>query len=341
MEDMPFISVNAESLGSYAYTDFVYSVTLKRGDASAEVFRFAFGIDETLERYWSVTFDAKEGKITLGDANENALKTASFIFNKGATKHLRIVVNDGIAKVYAKEENAATLTLGLDGYEGGYVDEDLIDSHFEYHDASLMSLDSLSGDIYVGGYEVLKVVNLTDGNRVLAADEFTLNQGLITIDPAYLDTLENDALYKFRAVTSFTDFDFYVQTDEVGAELYTSVVKNYRGDDIRFELSEPVVVYRALVDGNPVDTVLSEDGMSLSVPAEAVAPLPSGEHTLKVFTDKGRPEARFSLYTTLETIPEIPAPVNHTYFFIDIAIFAVLIVGYLVFSKLGKRGQAK
>ena len=213
MEDTPFISVNAESLGSYAYTDFVYSVTLKRGDASAEVFRFAFGIDETLERYWSVTFDAKEGKITLGDANENALKTASFIFNKGATKRLRIVVNDGIAKVYAKEENAATLTLGLDGYEGGYVGEDLSDSHFEYHDPSLMSLDSLSGDIYVGGYDVLKVVNLTDGNRVLATDEFTLNQGLITIDPAYLDTLENDALYKFRVVTSFTDFDFYVQTD--------------------------------------------------------------------------------------------------------------------------------
>ena len=261
-------------------------------------------------------------------------KSVSFSFDDGKDYKVNLVVNDSLAKVYVNNSDSALLVLGLDGYEGGKVGGDLLMSHFTYSKESTSSIDTLAGDISCLGYDLLKVVNLTDGNYCLKTNEYSFDGVVVSIEEDYLKTLENSVTYKFRAVTSLTDFDFYVTTKEVGAQVTSAINKYYRGDDLKFELSENVEVLKAKIDNE--EFTFSQNKEMVTIKGDAVNSLTTGEHTVKLFTKNGRPETKFTLNDVIEVVPELPAPVNHAFFFIDIAIFAVLILGYIGFSQFKK-----
>ena len=301
------------SYGDNPYSDFLFAATVKKEAAEAKSFTIRFGVAE--ERYQSATFDFEHGRVLFGDEIHAMIKSAEFHFDSAVEYRLCLVVNDGVAKVYVDQSDTALLLYRLPGYVPGKVGHDLAESHFSYRDESILNLKTHSGDYFVGGYEVEKVVNLSDDNVTLTKAQYTVEAGVVTIDQGYLDTLETNAEYKFRAVTSFTDFDFYVLTDETGVEATPQVAKYYRGNDVSFELSEPSRVSKVLVDGEffaPEAFRQNESLDLLTLKAEALEGLPSGD-----------------------------PPVNHVYFYIDIAIFATLIVGYVLFSQISKRTKKK
>ena len=330
--------------GSTPYKDFLYRVSVRRDADEAKSFSIGFGIDEIAKVGYAATFDFDEGLISIGSEKMPVIKSSSFAFKRDVDYAIDFIVNDGVVKIYVDHSDTSSLLLNLEEYRGGLTSCDLASSSFVYGEEELLELDTLSGDYFVGGYSVGKVVNLSDGNYRLKEGEYSVDLGVITISAAYLDTLEAGGLYKFRAVTSLTDFDFYVRTDDAGVEARAAVAKYYRGDDIRFELSEATVVSKVEIDGEKIASEFvsySEDGLTLTVAHAALDALPSGEHKAKFFTSNGRPEATFGLYSTVEIVPELPAPISHVYFFIDIGIFAALILGYLGFSKLAKLGKKK
>lgn len=326
--------LNARPVSDYRYVDFVYSVSLT-ADSSKEGFELTFGKDDAGEAYWMLGLNFAERKVAIEKDGDVELKSTDFDFSDGKEYQLTLVVNDGVAKVYIGEGGYALLAMDLATYEGGKLSENLDETNLVFKNESLLSLNSLSGDIFCCGYEVKKIINLGDGNYRLKADEYTVNKGVVTISQSYLNTLETATEYKFRAVTSFTDLDFYVETDEIGATAMPSVEKYYRGDDVRFELSEDATVSKVLVDGEEVDFTQRDEIVVLA--SKDVASITSGEHRAKFFTANGRPETKFKIYESVEVIPELPAPVSHTFFFIDISIFAALIVGYIVISQVVKR----
>ena len=323
-----------EPVSEYVYHDFIYSVTLKKVSSEAKTFTLLFGASQNLERHQLLTVDFDEGKISFGDQDQE-IKSVKQEFVSDRDYKITLVVNDNVAKVYLDGDDVASLVYSLSDYIGGRVASNLEDSHFEYSNTSLTSLNTNSGDFNCLGYNVLRVVNLGDGNYCLQSDEYDVTDGVVTIDRDYLKTLETNSEYKFRAITDLTDFDFYVSTPSVGVQVMSSVEKYYRGDDLRFEFSENTTVSKMCIDNEEFLFTLSES--VLTVDKDVAAQLVSGKHTAKFFTSNGRPEAQFSLYESVEIIPEIPAKPNHTFFFIDIGIFAVLILGYVLFSKIGKR----
>ena len=324
-------------LSEYDFTDFIYSVTLKQQDTAAEKVNIVFGADSELENYWLLTIDFVNDQIVLGNQDMKEIKTVSFSFAYNTDYKINIVVNDNIAKVYVDKSDIASLVMGLGVYSGGRIGEDLEASHFTYSKVSTSNLDTLEGDIFCSGYDVLKVVNLTDNNYCLKETEYSFDGLVVSVEEDYLKTLENSVTYKFRAVTTLTDFDFYVTTGDVGAQVTSAVNKYYRGDDLRFELSENTAVFKSFIDNQ--EFAFTQNNELVTIASSELTTLGSGEHTVKLFTQNGRPEAKFSLYEVVEVIPEVPAPVNHAFFFIDIAIFAVLILGYVAFSQIKKHSK--
>ena len=324
--------------GGKSYKDFLYSVTVKASDPSAKRFSIEFG--KSGEKSYLATFDFEQDLVKIGNQAMAEIKSEYYDFAYDADYKIDLILNDGVAKIYINEYSTPILLLALEGYEGGELSTDLDVAGFDRGVESITRLDTLEGDYFVGGYTVSKVVNLTDGNYRLSADQFQVDAGVITIDRAYLDTLEVDTLYKFRAVTSLTDFDFFVRTDEVGTEAVAQVAQYYRGSDVSFELSEPSLVSKVLIDGEDFAFTQNAELTLVTVGSDSLSSLPAGDHNVKLYTANGRPEAKLSLYSTVEVIPELPVPANHMYFFIDIAIFGVLIVGYLLFSQIKKHGKA-
>ena len=326
-------------IGNNVYSDFIFSAIVKKEGLEATAFTVEFGATEG--KYSFVTFDFLDGKVLFGDQAHPEIKSADYPFLSDTEYKIDLVVNDGVAKVFVNEGGASVLLYRLPDYVSGRIGHDLEESHFVYKDESLTNLKTKSGDYFVGGYEVEKVVNLGENNLTLDHSQYRVEQGIVTIDRDYLATLEAATLYKFRAVTSYTDFDFYVETPAMGVEVTPQLKKYYRGNDVTFELSAPSSVTKAMIDGESYPFTLSENKDVLSIAASELESLPSGEHTLKLFTNAGRPEAKFSLYSTVEVFPEVIPPSNHTFFFIDIAIFAALILGYGAFSFFSKRAKKK
>ena len=319
------------------YQDFIHSVTLKRTSASAKRYDFSFGGSEDFAKHWRVSVDFEHGKTFVAKEDETILKQIDCALEDDVECRVSILVNDGLCKVYLGEENVADLVLALDGYEGGRIKTNLEESGLIHSNESMTSLTTLWGDIYCGPYEVKKVINLGDDNYRLSENEYTVSGGKLTISETYLKTLETNSEYKFRTVTSFADFDFYVATQEVGAQVTARAEKFYQGDNAQFELSEEATVYKVLIDQE--EKAFAQNGTIVTVKANELKSLGSGDHQVKLFTANGRPEATFQLYEAVEVIPELPAPVSHVFFYIDIAIFASLIGGYLTFSILKKHAK--
>ena len=317
--------------------DFIYSIYIKKENASATAFKLKYGVND--DSFWLFKIDIDNKVITFGNSENENIKTMDYSFASNREYKVNLVVNDGVAKAYVDDSDISLLTFKMDGYAAGEVVDNLAESLLNYSGRNLSSLNTLSGDIFCSGYTILKVVNLTDGNYKLSADEYVISNGVITIKESYLNTLENGTEYKFRAVTSLTDLDFYVTTKEVGAQVNSLVEKYYRGDDAKFELSEATTVKKAVVDKNEIE--FTQNNELITIKSKDLEALTSGEHVVKFYTENGQPEAKFSIYEVVETLPEVPTPVNHMYFFIDIAIFGVLIVGYILFTQLSKKGSKK
>lgn len=328
---------------AFAEADASSEFTLRKGNANNFVYsaQFTPDADETQDvglvfgvsgeaSYWTVTANLANGKVTLSNKSAT-LKSAKYAFESGAQFELTVVVNEGIARVFVNGGNVAVITCKLDGYSGGQVGVKKADFAVAYE--QFASTDTLVGDIFCNGYSIVKVVNVTDGQR-LTESEYSMSKGVLTVSREYLKTLEADTEYTFRVVTSFTDLDFTLTTDFTPATATPVLKKYYRGSDVTIELSGGAVASKLLIDGREFE--FEQTGDKVVISSEVVAALTSGQHKAKLYTDIGRPEATFTLSEPIETLTEIEPEATHTYFWIDIAIFATLILAYVVFTVVKK-----
>ena len=317
--------------GSY-YGNFIYSARFTpNGEATRA--GFVFGADDN--SHWVAVAETAEGCVALyrKEEKETALKTIGYDFAAGEKLKITLVVNEGVAKIFIGSDGVAALTCKLDGYEGGRIAT--VGNGFEVSNIALIETDSPDGNIYVGGYEVLKVVNITDGNYKLKGNEYTLSGGVLTVKESYLKTLEANTEYAFRVVTSFTDFNFKVNTDFTAVTATPSVEKYYRNNDVTIELSAAVTVNKLLLDGK--ECKFTQTGDRVIISSEQISGLATGKHTVKLYTDKGRPETTINVSEMVETVTEPVVKSSHMWLWIDISIFAAAIIGYVTFSVLTKR----
>ena len=315
------------------YGNFVYSAEFAPQDGASRA-GFVFGADE--KSHWTAVALFSEDSVALyrQEEKEIELKKAGYDFKDGEKLKMTLVVNEGVAKLFIGD-GVASLTYKLDGYTGGTIDT--VGDGFEISNTSIIETDTPDGNIYIGGYSVLKVVNLTDGNYKLdGAKEYSVKGGVLTISESYLKTLEADTEYSFRVVTSFTDFNFKVNTDFTSVTATPSIEKYYRNNDVTIELSSAsVTVHKLLIDGKVFEFTQTADRVVIS--SKQISTLSIGKHSVKLYTDKGRPETTFNLSETVETVTEPAVKSTHMWLWIDVAIFLSAIVGYVAFSIISKR----
>ena len=334
MSNASFVDYTNFSFIDSNMKDFIYSVYINKENPSATAFELKFGING--DSYWRLKVDIDEQLISIGNKEIELIKSQQYSFISDREYKLTVIVNDETIKLYVDNSDVASLVYKTNGHLVGDVSDNLEESLLTYSQRNITNLNTLSGDLFCSGYEVTKIINLTDDNYKLnASTDYTISEGVVNVSESYLNTLENNTEYKFRAVTSLTDLDFYIKTKEVGAQAYPLVEKYYRGDDAKFELSEITSVNKVLID--KVDFPFEQNEEVITIKNQNLDALKSGEHLIKFYTNNGRPETKFSIYPKTETIPEIPIPASHVFFYVDIAIFSVLIVGYVIYSLIKKK----
>ena len=186
----------------------------------------------------------------------------------------------------------------------------------------------------IGGNEISKVVNVTDGSRKLAEGEYAVQGGVLTINESYLFTLEENTEYTFRVITPLTDIDFTIETNFTAAEISSGKSEYSRGESLTFTLSEAVEVEKLEINGKV--TEFTVEGNVITVSAESVKNLIGGEHTVKAYTSKGRPELKISVTGPEDFREDEIEIISHTFFYIDIAVFGAAIVAYAVVAVIKK-----
>lgn len=315
--------------------NFIYSAEFAPNGDDAEEAGLVFGVGKQSNLYWVAAADVKENKVKLYRADEGELKAAAYQFNAGEDFKITLVVNGGIAKIFIDNNDVAVVTCKLDDYAGGKLGLAASNDKFSVTNVMFTDMDSLDGDIFFGGYEVLKVVNLTDGNYILSGEQYSVSGGTLTISEGYLKTLEANTEYVFRAVTAFTDFNFKVITDFTAVTATPSLEKYYRDSDVTIELSGNIKVHKLLIDGKECPFTQSDERVVIS--SEEIGSLSTGKHSVKLFTDKGRPEITINVSEIVETVTEPVANASHIWLLIDCAIFSFAITSYILFSAFFKR----
>ena len=313
--------------------NYVYSAEFLPSD-NAQAAGLVFGVNDTHYNYWVATADTAENKVKIWQAGIGELNSVDYAFERGKLFKLTLVVNQGVAKVFVNDDTVAALTLKLQDYDGGALGLNVFNGEFRITNVRLMQNDSYEGHLYLGGYTLKKVYNLTDGHAGLDDGDYSVRNGVLSLSDDYLRTLETGVSYKFRAVTDFTDFDFEVTTDFTPVTVRPAVERFYSGNDVVLELNSDVKVHRVTVDGNEV-AFEQRDGNVVISANDAVA-AGFGKHSVQLFTDCGRPTAEFVLAEPVETLTEMEEKATHVFFWVDIAIFGSLILCYVAFVVIKK-----
>ncbi len=314
--------------------NYIYSAEFTP-ESGSQAAALIFNVSDNLTSYYVATADLFDGVVKLWRAPGDVLKQTSYAFEADKPVKLTVVVNDGTAKIFVNDDKIAALTYAIENYAGGKVGLNVFKGNFNVNNVKFIKTDVPGGDIYIGGYTVEKVVNLTDGNYKLAEGEYAAEGGFITVSDSYLKSLEAGKEYKFRAVTSFTDFNFAVTTSFTAATASPSADKYYNDDDVLIELSGNANVKKILIDGKEV--TFTQEGGKVTIPAEQINTLSTGSHNVKLYTDKGRPETSITVSERVETITEPVQRESHVFLWIDLAIFASAIIGYVTYSVISKR----
>ena len=312
--------------------NFIYSAEFTPKDGATDA-SFVFGADD--ESGWIAVAKTAESSIALyyHGEEESELKKAGFTFTAGEKFKMTLVVNEGVAKIFIGSADVAALTCKLDGYKGGNIA--VLGGGFDVSNVVFTETDTPDGDIFIGGYNVLKVVNLTDGNYKLDGKEYSFEHGTLTVLDGYLKTLESNREYSFRVVTSFTDFNFKIKTNFTSVTATPTIEKFYRNNDVTLELSGNVKVHKLLIDEK--EFVFTQTGDRVVVSSEQISSLATGRHSVKLYTDKGRPETTITVAEKVETVTEPEVKSTQMWLWIDVAIFAAAIIGYITFSVISKR----
>lgn len=305
--------------------EFVYSAYFTpRGNAQAG--GLIFGISDNLTDYLVATADLHQNKVKLWKSGVGDLKVADFAFNGNSPFKLTVAVSGGEAKVSVDDRVA--LIHNLSDYGGGRLGLNVYNAEMDINRVKFNR--SEENRLYIGAAKLLKVINVTDNSYRLSPQDYSVEGGYLTIGADYLKTLEAGAEYAFRAVTETTDYDFTVTADFASASLVSMKDGYLKGDALAFKVTDGVAVERLEINGRQVAFTL--DGGIITVSAADITHLTGGEHTVKAYTAKGRPSLTISIAGKEDYREDYIEAISHTFFYIDIAIFAAAIIGYAVFA---------
>lgn len=308
--------------------EFCYSAEVSVGGQACGLM---FGVSSNFFDYFVATADFEENLVKVWRAGVGDLASVSYDFGGAASCTLTVVVNAGSAKVQVNGKTA--LMCPLPGYSGGMLGINVYNGEAVFNNVSLtrIAAATFSGEsisFNVPGITVQKVVNLTDGRAVLTAEQYSAADGVLTVNSSYLSTLADGEVYSLRAIGEEGEIDLTLQTDFGGMSLEPVQTEYAPGAGVAINLYGEGQIYSLYVDGVVADasSYSVADGV-LSFTQEFCGALSEGSHTVTAYTSCGRPQTEFIIVQPNADGEEPRA--DHVFFWIDIAIFAVFVAGYV------------
>lgn len=308
--------------------EFCYSAEVS---ADGQACGLMFGVSSNFFDYFVATADFEENLVKVWRAGVGDLASVSYDFGEAASCTLTVVVNAGSAKVQVNGKTA--LMCPLPGYSGGMLGINVYNGEAVFNNVSLtrIAAATFSGEsisFNVPGITVQKVVNLTDGRAVLTAEQYSAADGVLTVNSSYLSTLADGEVYSLRAIGEEGEMDLTLQTDFGGMSLEPVQTEYAPGAGVTINLYGEGQIYSLYVDGVVADasSYSVADGV-LSFTQEFCGALSEGSHTVTAYTSCGRPQTEFIIVQPHADGEEPRA--DHVFFWIDIAIFAVFVAGYV------------
>ena len=317
--------------------DFSYKSSI---DCDGQASGLLFGLSENNYSYYVVTVDFKDNLVKLWQSGIGDLKVVSYQFSDHFC-NLEVTVEDGQVTVKLNDEATAIMVYSLEDYSGGRLGLNVYNSKTTFNDIKVEELKDLifdgSEDVVLGSYSnVIKVVNATDFSYRLTENNYAIVDGEVIISKEYLNTLKSNDEYVFRVVTSGGFYDKKITTNFTGSTLKTEQERYLNTETITLTLEGAQNVLCVKLNGNVItDYTVSNNLITLG--EELVSTLLNGNHSIEVYTENGRPELSFRIYETYD-YEEVVEEANHIFFYIDIAIFATFILGYVVFTIIKKSG---
>lgn len=312
-----------------------YSATFAPQE-NAQAGGLAFGYTGNASGYWFVTADVKDNAVKLvefcGEKEAaKTLKEVSYAFPYGADYKLSVNIKDGQLNAFVN--GAKVLEETIENYTGGRVGLNVYNADMVVNKVTFTSFNQ-DGGIFIGEDEVIKVVNVTDLSYRLKEGEYTLSNGTLYISDKYLKTLNADTEYTFRAVTASSEYDAVIKTEFEQSTLTPVSEEVARGENVSFTVSGNPEIYKVEINGEQTEFTLKEGVITVS--GEALKNLTGGTHSIKAYTSNGRPTADFRLNSLPDFTEEEVTVISRTFFWIDIAIFATLIICYVTYTVIKK-----
>lgn len=318
-------------------TDFRYSAEIKPENSDSQAAGLVFGVSDNLMGYYVANIDLKENVVKLWKAGEGDIKTASYQFDATDTIKLTVSVNSGTVKIYVNDGVAAVITQYIDGFTGGKVGINSFNASMIFNNIKLVKQ---SGEIngFNLGEEVLKSIVNIDDDYKLTADDFEIDNGIITLAESYIKTLSANGEHTFRVTTNLTDYNLNLKTDFVGVSVMPLKDDYIYNDILNLALSADTQVLKVLIDGESCPFTL--DGRNILLGNDVVRTLALGEHDITVYTTNGRPTGVIKISDdgtqNIVSSVEETEKANHLFLYIDLAIFGALIAAYVAFTVYKK-----
>lgn len=323
-----------------AAEEFAYSAEVS---VSGQACGLMFGVSDNFFDYTVATADFAQNLVKVWRAGIGDLASVSYDFGGATSCELSVVVNGGSATVRINGRTA--LVCPLTDYSGGMLGINVYNGEARFNNVSLERIDAAvysGGDISVSvpGITVQKVVNLTDNSTPVAQEQYSFADGVLTINSSYLSTLADSSVYTLRVIGEEGELDITVQTDFSGMRLEPAQSEYAPGASVTLKIGGDGDVILLYVNGVAVDSsdYSVEDGV-ITLNEEYCKTLSEGQHTVVAYTTCGRPQTEFLIAEPYDNSAG-EEEADHLFFYIDIAIFAVFIAGYIAYNIVSRRKKA-
>lgn len=320
---------------------FIYSASIDVGQ-EGQAAGLLFGLSDNFHDYVVATVDFKDNLVKLWRAGIGDLKVADYNFNGSKNCNLTVSVENKTVKIYVNDDQFPIIYYLLEDYMGGKLGLNV------YHSSTIfnhISLDILKAYEYEGtgtidfpaeGGVIQKVVNITDNSYRLSEEDYIYEEGILKISEKYLKTLKSDTYYTLRIITESKSKDIVIIPSFDEAKLTIEKTEYTKNDSIYFSLEEGQTIQTLYLDGKVINEYTIENN-TVTLSENLTKDLVNGSHTITVYTSKGRPSIKFSIVEVYSNGQEETATANHIFFFVDISLFASLILGYIAFTVYKKR----
>ncbi len=315
--------------------DFRYSARLVR-KAGAQAAALVFGVSDNLTEFWVVTADWKEGKVKLWKSGVGDLAVARYYFASDATE-LSVTVLNGTARVCLNGSDTEILSCPLADYRGGGLGLNVYNGETVFSDVSFAALSETAGGLALGDVEIAGIVNVTDGNAILSAADYTFRDGVLALTDEYLRTLVGKTTYTIQVITSAGTFYWDVQTKFASVSVSAEKTETYGDEEILFTLGRDTTVTRVLFGDR--ETAFTQSDRTVRVSADELKELPTGTYFVTFYTENGRAETRVAVLEKDLTDVNLSKTVS----IVSIcAVVGVLLIGagtYLIVMKKSGRKE--